>query len=97
MIYSLEEIAGLLRPILERYHARGASIFGSYARGEASSDSDLDVIVHGGPDFHRTDVFSIAEDLFDASGKRVDVFDESELTEDSDFAKQALGESIVII
>ena len=47
MIYSLEEIAGLLRPILERYHARGASIFGSYARGEASSDSDLDVIVHG--------------------------------------------------
>lgn len=51
MIYSLEEIAGLLRPILERYHARGASIFGSYARGEASSDSDLDVIVHGGASF----------------------------------------------
>lgn len=97
MIYSLGEVADLLRPILSRYHARGASLFGSYARGQASADSDLDVIVHGGPEFRRTDVFSIAEDLFEATGKRVDVYDETEVSGDSDFARRARRESVVIV
>ena len=72
MIYSLEEIAGLLRPILERYHARGASIL-AHTLEVRRPPIQILTLSSMGPVFHRTDVFSIAEDLFDASGKRVDV------------------------
>ncbi|WP_303132006.1 nucleotidyltransferase family protein [uncultured Olsenella sp.] len=82
---SRDEITQIIRPILRRYHASGAALFGSYARGEATQDSDIDLIIYGGPDFDRTDIFSIAEELFEASGKRVDVYEASELNPASDF------------
>ena len=45
MIYSLEEIARRVRPIAEQYRLRAVYVFGSYARGEADEDSDIDFLV----------------------------------------------------
>lgn len=95
-VYTLAEIQTMLTPILGRYHAKGASLFGSYARGQARPESDLDVLVHGGPAFNKTDVFAIAEDLFQASGKRVDVYEESELAEGSEFSQNVLRDRVPI-
>lgn len=96
-IYTLEEIKRLLSPILSKYHARGASIFGSYARGEATPDSDLDVIVHEGGSFDPTDVFSIAEDLYTVSGKRVDVYTDAEIDTTGDFAQHISRDRVVLL
>ena len=41
----LEELQKLLR----KYGITGAYVFGSYARGEATADSDLDLLVELGP------------------------------------------------
>jgi predicted nucleotidyltransferase len=41
----LGEIARRLRPILERQQVRRAIVFGSFARGEVSRRSDLDLIL----------------------------------------------------
>ena len=38
-------------------------MFGSYARGEANEDSDLDFLVLGGEDFKLTMIFAFAEEL----------------------------------
>lgn len=45
MIYSLEEIARRVRPVAEKYHLKAVYVFGSYARGEAREDSDIDLLV----------------------------------------------------
>ena len=45
MIYTLDEIARCIRPVAERYRLRAVYVFGSYARGEAGEDSDVDLLV----------------------------------------------------
>lgn len=45
MIYSLEEIARRVRPVAEKYHLKAVYVFGSYARGEAREDSDVDLLI----------------------------------------------------
>lgn len=44
-VYKIEEIAEKVRPIAERYGAGKIYLFGSYARGEATEDSDIDLLV----------------------------------------------------
>ena len=95
--YTVAEIKKLVAPLLKKYHASGASLFGSYARGEATPDSDLDIVIHGGSEFRATDVFAIAEDLYVSSGKRVDVYEDSEIDPASPFGKSVAAERLVLL
>ena len=45
MIYTLDEIARRVRPVAEKYRLQAVYVFGSYARGEAGDDSDVDLLV----------------------------------------------------
>ena len=45
MVYTLDEIARRIRPVAEKYRLKAVYIFGSYARGEARADSDIDLLV----------------------------------------------------
>ena len=42
---TLDEIRNLIAPVLELYHVKSAYLFGSYARGEATETSDVDLFV----------------------------------------------------
>lgn len=45
MIYTIEEIKTLIAPIAAKYKLKAVYLFGSYARGEASEQSDVDLLV----------------------------------------------------
>ncbi len=78
-VLSTDDIRAMVLPLLDRYDMRSASLFGSYARGEADGQSDIDILLEGNPGFRPLGIFGVAEDLHRLSGKRVDVFDLSEL------------------
>lgn len=44
-VYKIEEIAERVRPIAERYGIPKVYLFGSYARGEATENSDIDLLI----------------------------------------------------
>lgn len=73
------ELEKTVRLLLSRYHAEYAILFGSYARGEATAESDVDIVVFGGEHFRKTNIFSFAEDLRELTGKNVDAFEISEI------------------
>jgi len=83
MIYTLEEIAQRVRPVAEKYKLRAVYIFGSYARGEATEGSDVDLLVDmTGADL--SGFFAIGglyNDLEDALGKKIDVVTTDVLTQ----------------
>lgn len=78
-VVSFDRIKTVVNRLLDRHSLKSASVFGSYARGEATSDSDIDILVYAGEGFRPADVFGMAEDLYEALGKKVDVFEASEL------------------
>lgn len=45
MIYTLDEIRKRILPVIEKYSIPAMYLFGSYARGEATEESDLDFLV----------------------------------------------------
>jgi len=45
MIYTIEEIQRIIRPLAEKYKLPAVYLFGSYARGTATEQSDVDLLV----------------------------------------------------
>lgn len=45
MIYSIHEIQQRIAPVVKQYGVKAVFLFGSYARGEARKDSDIDLLV----------------------------------------------------
>ena len=95
-IYSQEEICAAVLPLLKKYRAERAILFGSYARQEADAASDIDLIVVGGKDFDLTDVLCIAEELHCALDKPVDVYELREITPGSAFYRAIQEEGVQI-
>lgn len=48
MILSLEEIKFLVEPVFKCHNMKSAYVFGSYARGEATNNSDVDILIDYG-------------------------------------------------
>ena len=47
-VFSLDDIKEMVKPVAEKYQVEAIYLFGSYARGEADEESDLDFLVFGG-------------------------------------------------
>lgn len=91
-----QKIIRLLSSLLKKYRAENALLFGSYARDEANSTSDIDVLIIGGEHFEPTDIFAVAEELHEKTGKSVDVYELREIDEDSDFYHAIFSEGISV-
>lgn len=76
---TIEKIQLLAPPVLQRYLITRAYIFGSYARGEQTHASDLDVLVDAPPSASLMDIVGLQQDLEDALGMKVDVVTERSL------------------
>lgn len=63
-----------LRPALSRrYPIREIGVFGSYARGEQTETSDIDVLVEMGQSIGILEFTGLQQDLSDALGVKVDL------------------------
>lgn len=75
MIYTIEEIKSRVLPVIQKYNIPAMYLFGSYARGEATEESDLDfLVVTTGT--RLTSLFSLGElycDLEEIFQKEIDL------------------------
>ena len=78
MDQTLEEISEKVRPLFEQYGIRRAKVFGSRARGDFRSDSDLDILIdYGDHEFSLLDHVGLQQDIRDMLSLDVDVVTES--------------------
>ncbi|MCD8214729.1 MAG: nucleotidyltransferase domain-containing protein [Clostridiales bacterium] len=95
-ILTVDKISETVKPIAEKYQAEEIYLFGSYARGEATEESDLDFLVFGGKNFKLTMIFALAEELREAFNKKIDVFEIHEINQDSAFFNTIMKESLLV-
>lgn len=73
MLYTIDQIREITAPIAERYGLKRLSLFGSYARGEATEDSDIDIIVDRGDMRGGLIMGGLYYDLCESLGKELDM------------------------
>ena len=95
-VFTIEKIVSLVKPIAEKYHVDQIYLFGSYARGEAEIDSDVDFLVYGGEKFKPTMIFALAEELREVLERKVDVFEIHEINPNSEFYSTIMKERLLV-
>lgn len=74
MILTIEEITEKVAPIAKKYNLKEVYLFGSYARGEAREDSDIDLLyVKFDNSMSLTTKYMLLNELEDSLGKKVDL------------------------
>lgn len=72
-IYTLDEIKAIAHPIAKRYGIAALYLFGSYARGEATPQSDIDFRVDRGNLVDLLELGGLFSELEDSFQKNLDV------------------------
>lgn len=93
---ALDEINSVVKELLKRYNAEYALLFGSYARGEATPESDIDIVIIVGKNFVPRNIFALAEDLREMTGRDADVFEIREVNTETPFYESVMKEGIRI-
>ncbi len=68
-----ESMVAVIVSILRKHDVQRASLFGSYARGEAGQDSDIDILVDLPASKSLLDLVDLKLDLEDTLARQVDV------------------------
>lgn len=94
MCYTVDEIKAKTTPIAKAYGVKKMSLFGSYARGEADDDSDVDLYIDKGHLKSLLQYFSFVDELEKSLECHVDVVTTG--IEDKLFLESITKEGILI-
>ena len=93
MQYTIDEIREIVAALAARYGADRIYLFGSYARGDANKDSDIDLRIDKGA-IRGLQMGGLAADLEDALGIPVDLVPTGSL--DSKFLNSISGDEVLL-
>ena len=92
--YSIKEIQNIVRPVAARYGVKRVSLFGSYARGEAKTGSDIDLCIDSGAIRDYFELSGFHQELEEALSVSVDVLTTGAL--DDSFLGRIANEGVVL-
>lgn len=93
-VYSLDEIRSIAAPIAARHGVSALYLFGSYARGEATPESDLDFRIEKGKIRSLFQLTGFEMDMEESFDKPLDVLTTSMLSEQ--FLRNIQPEEVLI-
>lgn len=72
-VLSVDAIRLMILPVAQKFGLKKATLFGSYAREEATEDSDIDLLIECDSIRNMKDYLALEEGLKSAIGKNVDL------------------------
>ena len=93
-IYTINDIKKALHPVFVKHSVRKAVLFGSYVKGLADNQSDIDLFLDSG--LKGLKFVGLVEDVRDVLDKDVDVFDKTHIIPNSKISLEILKDGVVI-
>ena len=94
MIYSIDEIRTRIEPVAKKFGVSAIWLFGSYARGEATETSDVDLLIEGGNIRTLFQLAALRLELEDALQKPVDLITIG--NNDEDFLRRIRQDEVIL-
>jgi len=94
--YTTDEIIAKLRPIFNAVPVERAILFGSYAKGRATSSSDIDILIDSNGKIRGIDFFGVLEDIVEALQIPVDLIEASQVIEGGRAQREIMETGVVI-
>ncbi|MCR5429890.1 MAG: nucleotidyltransferase domain-containing protein [Eubacterium sp.] len=93
-ILELDDIKEKCAKIFEKYEVHYCYLFGSYAKGYAKGDSDVDLLISA--NVKGIDYYGLVEELRVSLKKKVDLLDLKQLEKNFEFTKEILQDGVKI-
>ena len=93
-MYTIEEIKDTLNPIFHENGIRSAVLFGSYAKGQATERSDIDILVDSG--LRGLAFYGLLENVVSALTVPVDLIDLSQIEAGSEIDNEIKNSGVMI-
>lgn len=81
-VLEIEDIKKAIKETLKEYPVSRVSLFGSYARGEANEESDVDLIIEFTEEMGLFKKLGLKEELIEALSRNVDLIEIGDLDEE---------------
>lgn len=93
-ILTVEDIVTSCRKVFEKYDVNFCILFGSYAKGKATENSDVDLLISTATKGLK--YYGLVEDIRVALNKRVDILDVAQLKDNLELTEEILKDGIKI-
>lgn len=93
-VLELEDIIGISSEVFEKYPIDYCYLFGSYARGDAKGNSDIDLFIS--TELTGLKYFGLIEELRENLRKRIDLVTLQQLSDNLELVDEVLNEGIKI-
>ena len=93
---SIDTIRSCIIPVVEKYPVFKVILIGSYARGDATDESDIDLIIDSDGKLRNRKIFALGGDLLEVLPVRFDVYDILEIPDPSTMFENILKDGVVI-
>lgn len=78
-IYSIDKIRSILKKVLKNTKVDKAILFGSYAKGSANENSDIDLLIDSNNKIVGFEIFGILQTLTNSFKKEIDLIEKKEI------------------
>lgn len=95
-IYSIEDIKKILKKSLSGTKVNKAILFGSYAKGKANENSDVDLLIDSNGTIVGLELFGVLQTLIDSLKKEVDLIEKKELISGGRIEKEIEESGVVV-
>ena len=95
-IYTIEKIKAILSPVFHEIPLAKAILFGSYARKEATHESDIDIYIDSNGKLNDWDFYEFCDKLTEKTDKKMDVIEKIDIDPSSSLYKTIQAEGITI-
>ena len=93
-LYSIHQLKTVLAPVFSRHGVHNAILFGSYAKGSATAQSDVDLLVNSG--LRGMAFYGLLEDVASSLRVPVDLIDTTQIEPDSEIDREIRKSGVTI-